>query len=70
MADLRDIEAEERALVSYALDAMDVFTLTRSQQSYERAHRALERAEKLRRKAECLRRKGHKVAKSDECSAS
>jgi hypothetical protein len=55
MADLRDIEAEERALVSYALHNMDDYTITRSSQSYDRALRALERAEALRREAERLR---------------
>ena len=55
MADLRDIEAEERALVSYALHNMDVYAFTRSKQSYERAYSALKRAETLRREAERLR---------------
>jgi hypothetical protein len=55
MADLREIEAEERALVSYALLSMDVYTLKQSQQSYEIAHEALVRAETLRREAKRLR---------------
>ena len=56
MANLEDVVADERALVAYALRSMDDFTLTRSKQSYERAHSALERAETLRREAERLRR--------------
>ncbi len=64
MADLRQIEAEERALVSYALLSMDVYTLTRSQQSYEIAHQALARAETLRREAKRLRAEILKVSAS------
>jgi len=53
---LQDIEAEERALVQEALRNMDIYSFTRSRQSYDRAFRALERAETLRREAERLRR--------------
>ena len=55
MTDPQHLEAQERALVSYALASMDHYTLTRSKQSYEAALRALESAEKLRREAERLR---------------
>jgi len=48
---VRDIEAEERALMSYALHNMDVYAFTRSKQSYERAYSALKRVESFRRKA-------------------
>ena len=64
MANLREIEAEERALVSYALLSMDVYTLKRSQQSYEIAHEALVRAETLRREAERLRAAMSKMSTS------
>src|SRR4029450_3065634 len=64
MADLRQIEAEERALVSYALICMDVYALTRSRQSYEIAHEALTRAETLRREAKRLRAETLKVGAS------
>ena len=40
MADLRELEARERALVSYALLSMDAFTFTRSKQSCEIAQEA------------------------------
>ena len=57
MSDPRDIEADERALIAYALRSMDAYTLTRSKHSYDRALRALDRAETLRREAERLRRR-------------
>jgi hypothetical protein len=64
MANLREIEAEERALVSYALASMDVYTFTRSEESYEIAHAALSRAETLRREAERLRAEMSKAGPS------
>jgi len=55
LADLQDIEAEERALLQDAMRNMDVYSFTRSRASLDRALRALEHAERLRREAERLR---------------
>jgi len=56
MDNLRDLEAEERALVTYARLSMDLYALTHSERTHAVAHEALSRAELLRREAERLRR--------------
>lgn len=55
MTDLRDLEAEERALVTFAWPSMDVYSVTHGERAYNIAHEALSRAELLRREAERLR---------------
>jgi hypothetical protein len=49
MADVSNLEAEERALVALARQTMLVYALTHSERSFKLAHDALQRAELLRR---------------------
>jgi hypothetical protein len=49
MADVSNLEAEERALVAFARQTMVVYALTHSERSFKLAHDALQRAELLRR---------------------
>jgi hypothetical protein len=51
MADVSNLEAEERALVALARQTMVVYALTHNERSFKLAHDALQRAELLRREA-------------------
>ena len=51
MADVSNLEAEERALVALARQTMLVYALTHSERSFKLAHDALQRADLLRREA-------------------
>jgi hypothetical protein len=64
MADLRDLKAEERALVTFARLSMDIYVLTHGERTHEIAHDALARAEFLRRESERLHRRERDVAEA------
>ena len=55
MAGLRELAAEERALVAFAALSMEIFAVTHSERTYELAREAMARAEDVRRDAEKLR---------------
>jgi hypothetical protein len=55
MADVSNLEAEERALVAFARQTMVIYALTHSERSFKLAHDALQRAELLRREASGVR---------------
>jgi hypothetical protein len=64
MADLRDLEAEERALVTFARLSIDIYAFTHSLRTHDIAHEALSRAEPLRREAQRLRRRKRALAEA------
>ncbi len=52
MADFRDLEAEERALVTFARLSIDIYAFTHCERTHDIAYEALSRAELLRRVAQ------------------
>jgi hypothetical protein len=70
MVDLRNLEAEERALVTFARHSICVYAITHSERTYLIARDALVLAESLRREVQRLRHEALDAAKPDIATAS